>query len=89
MAPNMSYIFWPLEMCSKQQLYWGNEHDVFNQLIEQNHSFNPQLKIIDTGSKGLWLNFWETLEIYKHKPLETLLNHQLELNTSAFFILSP
>lgn len=51
-------------------------------LIEENHSFNGNYKILHTENKGHKLNYLECLEINKLKNSGNLLNDQLDLNHS-------
>ena len=59
-----------------------------NHLLEQNHSFPPiqDIKILDQCDKGLKLNYFESIEIFKHNNCNcNLLNDQTDLIHSPLF----
>ena len=53
-----------------------------NHLLEENHDFNNQIKILHIENKGNRLNLLESLEINKLKHNNNLLNSQIDLNNS-------
>lgn len=53
-----------------------------NHLIDEQHAFNFDYDILHCENKSLKLNLLESMEINKHKNSNTLLNDQLDLNSS-------
>ena len=53
-----------------------------NHLLECNHTFNNNFKILHNEQKGLKLNLLESLEINKFKHSDNLLNEQVDINDS-------
>ena len=59
-----------------------NDSNYANHLIEYQHNFDPNFKILHSENKGIKLNLLESLEINKLKNSNLLLNDQLDLNNS-------
>lgn len=59
-----------------------NDSNYANHLLEENHSFNHNYKILHIENKGLKLNLLESLEINKFKNSDNLLNDHTDLNNS-------
>lgn len=51
-------------------------------MLEFEHNFNDNFKILHVSNKGSKLDLLETLEINKQKHLDVLLNDQVDLNNS-------
>ena len=62
--------------------YNDGKSNYANHLLEKDHSYNDNFKILHLSDKGPKLDLLETLEINKHKYLNVLLNNQLDLNSS-------
>ena len=59
-----------------------NNSTYSNHLIENQHTFDENFKVLHVENKGKKLNFLESLEINRLKNTDILLNDQLELNHS-------
>lgn len=60
----------------------NNNSTYANHLLENNHNFNPDFKILHVQNKSRKLNLLECLEINKYNKLGLLLNDQTEVNNS-------
>ena len=59
-----------------------------NHLLEANHRFNNNYKVLHQEQKGEKLNALEALEIDKLRDDNVLLNNQLDLNSSPLLNLN-
>ena len=59
-----------------------NNSNYANHILNENHTFNDNFKILHLENKGKKLNFLESLEINRLKNTGTLLNDQTDLNAS-------